>query len=958
LILDDLPEEAAHSAKLQLAVLAEAVRRAYGTLICTSYRSPAPSLTLGTLIPVSLRAPYFNDDDVALMVEEAGGNSKVWAPLVKFFSGDGHPQLVAARVAGLKARGWPDSEMLAGIDPTEPLLDIEAERDSARNRLIRQLPSEATALLYRLTVCSGSFDRQMALAVGATPPPLSLAGVQIDLLLGPWIETVGRDSFRPSPLVEDAAEKNLTPAERAAVDHAIVDDLTSRRPFPGERLGLLFLSALRAQHENGLRLVALGVHQADVAVRRRLAQTLSPLIHLHTTAPIFPSNQELSALLRTTQLRLATFAKSGKIFAIAERLILETKDLEQPEVYRNAGIAQALAEPECPMKAAEWISLLPYIDNDLATPPLPGTTLTLSLRQFTFMWRTTHLNGVDQLADLFDELSKMDDALRDFYLNTLNEPQVAVRAFIQEPWVADSKRDDFDASSVAAIYARLAETARGWRRQRIVIECVGCQAVLLAEYSEDHVAAVAILDAALQEWPDEPRLLRELSKILFRIGDYAGAQARLRSAASRLPQGDTLERVYLFRELALSAAHMGNLDEAILALSTAHAAADGLATYQAKAVGLLADRAFIEFHSKRKVNALRTVAGSIAAADALDPTEPRAEFVLRMIGHLLLWMIYQTEPNRKGQPPAQPAYGFCSRDPPEFDWDQPLVPIEGLWYQLEEFEATLGVDIGISAAVEQRVAGRRIDFFEVQREFRAARRRVLTGDVVHFAASLRQHGPFGGHLEAIGPSEDQLSVMRLQPDTTWSAIPFDLEQPGQFKWSAHAALAFLAIARFKNGRDLTAELATELGAAAETAPLAQMLLSPRSTDGSGPIHRRVLDSFSTLDGTSEVSPTDLFIASAHAWIWLNGTQYRAEAGPSLYAAITERWRWIISNAGFALRQPSITTPAINAAINEAPSISQLARLLLAAEPAVRVRIDADVRSSFVAAAQEGICLES
>ncbi len=96
--------------------------------------------------------PYLTKKDVAELVSFAGGDAKKWASIIHTFCGFGHPQLVDARISGLKRRGWPENELLAGIVPIGgSAKEVDAERTAIRARLIAELPENAREILYRLT---------------------------------------------------------------------------------------------------------------------------------------------------------------------------------------------------------------------------------------------------------------------------------------------------------------------------------------------------------------------------------------------------------------------------------------------------------------------------------------------------------------------------------------------------------------------------------------------------------------------------------------------------------------------------------------------------------------------------------------------------------------------------------------------------------------------------------------
>ena len=91
------------------------------------------------------------------------------------------------------------------------------EAESARRRLVDALPDrDSRALLHRLSMVAGRFPRSVALAVAGVPPPAPLPGEHFDALVGPWVDQVGTDRFRVSPLLEGAGRAVLAAGYAAA----------------------------------------------------------------------------------------------------------------------------------------------------------------------------------------------------------------------------------------------------------------------------------------------------------------------------------------------------------------------------------------------------------------------------------------------------------------------------------------------------------------------------------------------------------------------------------------------------------------------------------------------------------------------------------------------------------------------------------------------------------------------
>ena len=229
LIFDDFNHFEDGPARTSFARCAEALRRRDRVALVTSYRRPSQrALTELGLDPAAvIEVPYFTDVEVSELVRAAGGNPEPWGQIAYAAGALGHPQLVHAFVLGMAARGWPSQEMRETVIRGFSSDDIEAERDAARRSMVTALSEDGRKLLYRLSLVLGRFDRTLALKIGRLSPSIQNPGELLDELIGPWIEGVGQNMFRISPLAGNAGEGMLTFEQRQPVHELIAEEMLS-----------------------------------------------------------------------------------------------------------------------------------------------------------------------------------------------------------------------------------------------------------------------------------------------------------------------------------------------------------------------------------------------------------------------------------------------------------------------------------------------------------------------------------------------------------------------------------------------------------------------------------------------------------------------------------------------------------------------------------------------------------
>lgn len=104
-----------------------------------------------------------------------------------------------------------------------------------------------------------------------------------------------------------------------------------------------------------------------------------------------------------------------------------------------------------------------------------------------------------------------------------------------------------------------------------------------------------------------------------------------------------------------------------------------------------------------------------------------------------------------------------------------------------------------------------------------------------------------------------------------------------------------------------------------------------------------------MKANAYVSPDEMVLVTYRLWEWLPHALFKSEVENMIADYLGRRWRKIIAEQRFLLQQPMIAVPAIEAAIKEpAQGTARIAKLLLAAEIAVRHKFGADLRSKLQA----------
>lgn len=952
LILDDFPADRLRDHRLILALLAGDLDGNDASLVITSDRPPELAVTdqIGQVFEPVL-VSNLTEDEVSACVVRASGDPEVWTRVVWLSTG-GHPQLVAARVAGLKRRRWPLDETMQGLLADEAAAEVDDARRAVRVRLMRELEPDLRRLLYRLSVPLGGFDRALAMSVAAADPALGMPGEAFDFLIGPWLETSRKDRYRVSPLVSDSGAQTFSKTEVTAIHSAICRDLAARRPLQGDYLSQMLISGLLAQDAKALQLVVLGVIGAREEDYPALAFALDHLALFATDRWLLEWDHDLSARLRLAQLKVAVIKGQGeRALAIYNRLDVEARSFEEAAPFIAAASVTVFSGDRNLFMPRDWFRVVRSLEGQtISLTEAERTRLTGQtgyaasdrMSDFMFVWAATRLRTVAELEDLFEVLAATEAAVRDQYLGTLDDLWVSQRTLVQTPWVYEADAEGFSAQAVAERYRRLAALAETWGQETLSIECIAAQAILLSEYGGQHRAALDILSGAQGRWPGRPRIARERTKILFSLERFeevvAEGQDYLQTTG-----GDPLERIYALRERALALNHLSRLMEAADAFGLAADAAGILPPAGGMKAALIADRAFIEFQDGRHETALLSLLQAAREAEAVDRESARGGFVVRMLAGMGSWMVAQLRSS-----PPDPGIGMiagaCSGPEASGDWPGPVPQKEVVWYEIAAIERMLGRDLGLRAIVGRRVEGRRIGVFEVAFALEALVLLAREADPLVFVDACGDAARIFLILAQGGLADPAWGIHQITETMPWAHLPVDLTLDEVRLPIEDALITFMAdcvlVRRIDPSQDLAAALFGEPAFNVQ----AGRILCWAQRDGPGSdAMTSTLWALSVIGGPRTADADSLALATFRMWEWLGRSSSAQEMADTLCGAIKDQWLHLIAHAPFALKRPTSTGPGLQAAARALENRSGIARLLLEADGAIALRMGVEVR---------------
>ncbi|OHB60302.1 MAG: hypothetical protein A2Y12_04315 [Planctomycetes bacterium GWF2_42_9] len=974
IILDDFPTQHANAVRVRLSMLVNEVSRIDGYVIITSAKAPSPNLQncFGENGPSIVKIPYLSQEDVAELVKLAGGDAKKWAGIVHSFCGFGHPQLVQARISGLKQRNWPDSELLAGVPGFgKDAEEIESARQSIREQLLSELSQNARDLLYRLTLFAGYFDRDLAITVGDLGPAIQSPGEALDTLLGPWIEVIEKDRFRVSPLVSNAANSTLSQPIQTKIHKQIVAQLLTRRPFPSDFLGALLSHAFSSRHAQGLTWLTMAVMHTSPKDRKIISENLFILQVLQTNQPLFKENMFVSAMLRLAQFRVTAWSgQVDRLPEIADQVIKESRMLGQlghieiANGFLCMAISSILVEQVLKISPEKWMPLLLELEQLLGNKDILSEYLCelssknslngWTIPQFLFAIRATSLKSTKELLELFTHLDRLEEKQRNMYLSSLERMPDGKRLMIDVAWLEEMRAGTLNGLSAAGLYCQLTAFTEKWHQTTVSIECECARSVMLDEYANDSDGALASLEKAQSKYPDSVRLIREHAKVCYHKGNYPTALSLIETIADAIPKSDHIERAYALREAGISAGQSNNFSKSSRFFSEAYEAANaGNADLQVMAIGLQGDQAYALFQLGDYSGALRLLREALLKAEQLNPKAGKTrKYCIMILGNLTLWIEKQLKRDLLDFD-VSTAIGCCSNpDPSDKVLELALPPFVVYWYQLAIVESMLTVETGILNELRQRTCNQKLLAYELVLNNYLMAKYILKKDVGNFLSYLNQYISITAYTRE-NASAIKSNIYDLVEIDCPTIDSLDNGSELHKQYAKDAVLAILAIAICTGEKSERELIRNEIQQKKElTTALANFF---RYFENTARPQKDIYDCAAYNLGIifhkdTALDPNTLFVATYRIWEWLQHTCFKDSIENIIADYFVQCWQYIIENQRFLLHNPISTIPDIQRAMQEPVAKIRIPKLLLAAEQAVDHRFVENLRSTIKAQA--------
>jgi tetratricopeptide (TPR) repeat protein len=824
--------------------------------------------------------------------------------------------------------------------------------------MVAALPEEARNLLYRLSLVIGRFDRPLALKIAEAPPPLRRGGELLDSLIGPWLEVVGKDTFRVSPLAVNAGQGMLTAEAQQTIHAAIAIQMLAKRRIDATDANAILMHALLGKEVHSLFRLAYSVLTAEVKAAELLREHFFMLPMLRKDQPIFADNRAVSVMLRLAQFKLVASNEEPKDTAeCVDALLREAgaePDNELRRMFESVALASILNTIGIASSMPNWVELLRHyralVEADPVLKELQKRTeqasqeLGRTFYGMIFSIGISPLQSVERLEQIFGDLDELSEAERALWLEAFESHPADYSIPVNPAWVAEARRNELNPADAADRYERMALLAQKWNFRALAIECRVARAVMFDEYMNDESAALAALDEAVAALGDDVVIARARARVLWRHNKHRESVKILREIADVVGRDSPVDRAFAMREAAISAAKINDWPQAEAWFGEAEKAAITAETndMQTMAVGIEADRAVALLEIGKVEAALQAMASCLTRLAKIDPEGSlRAAYCHRVVRHTVLWMESKIdkEVSLIDGKPIEILPGTCSNpEPPASIKDLPLGPLDLAWYMLAEAEISSERDVGIVKSLRSKLKDGPILVMEVALRHRWMTTDVLKSDSAGFARHLLDYLAGVEFLRGQNQASHEAFSALAPPRGELPPLSgTDLSDPDVVDIAQDAALAFGMAAALSGVADPAVELQKNLAQiVGENYPGKPIVDKWCGVDVPlGPLEKTVTEAITLIRSGAHLEPRNLWEVGLRLFEKVRQSNFRKTLVPLLANWLVEEWKKIIANETFRLTRPMQTVPAIEASLAVSKRGEALiASLLLTAAEAV------------------------
>ena len=717
IILDDLNEFAIPTVRDAWIRLLTTAKHTGTAVIVTAHHKPSVTLCteMGLLPSVLIEVENLSQADISELVQQHGASPQRWTRYIWAASAFGHPRLAHALTVNFCGRQWPDSECTTLSALLGQNDDVEQIRVEVRRRLFSELPDRDRRFLYRLDSLIGTFDRSTAIAVGGVSPSIHLAGESLDHLVGPWIDQIGQDEFRISPLLRQASQQTLLQSDLKGIHRCVARHLALPDVLPSDRIDAILSHALIGEESSVLVKLSFATMNAPHQIVRAIAKSTIVGVIAATDRLIFPKDTRISALLRIQQCILTLsggfYEKFGKAWTALKQELKLIKNLELETITTSTAYCKICSHPDLSKAKPEFsdmlLALRPIIDSmeeshdSRFTSELPATNDPIPPVPFLFALQLMHIDTSQRLLKVFRHIAKLSTRDRAYLFQIFDHSDFEKSSSFRTVSERELAQSSPNVSKMVANYRELFQLCIKFDDD-FAAESIVQTSFILDEFMDNRTGAQLELEDAVQVLGERADLTRSRARVLFNAAEYADALEVLVPILDRDEFSNPIERSFMHREAAIAFAYQSRWGRSArhFKMSETFASYSSLDDMKVMAVGLSADTSVAYWQDSHRKVSVKGMLDVLSRLRQIDPWSGlRASACHRFISHSVAWMNQQSRRTweAKSNIKHKMTPGLNSNPTPHTDLAiPPTVAFDFLYYQLAQIDIRCNLSLDIA----------------------------------------------------------------------------------------------------------------------------------------------------------------------------------------------------------------------------------------------------------------------
>lgn len=745
LVIDDFNFDASYrKIELTLNSLLFHIRNENGKVIITGAKKPHNQFLIKAWInKESIQdCHYFIDEEIKELIQINKCNNKdlisSYVKLIKATSNNGHPQLCHVRVIHFLERNWPK------LTKEDLLLtkDIKSEKQNIRSRLIEEISSEDDRnMIYRISVFSSYFTKKVANSLGEIEPKISVPGESFERLIGPWIENVGNEMYRLTPLLIGSYNEVLNDEQIKSIKIAAVKAILIQKAItPSEGNDALIFS-LSTKSETLLMMITSAINLAPPHIKHQLNIYLYWLSFyaLKRGEKIYESNPQINLMLRLIQFEIVAASKEkSEAVTVLERWYEDIEESEKKQNIKHNDYSKIIYYSKLLINISVPLSFNIIFDsiinliniftvskddnlNNIRKNKIISRKKPKDIFLLIIEIQFGRIKSIDTLNDFFNSLNSLNEDHRNFFIGYFKKCESGIiGTSFSAAWIneVDKKKPDFPYT--IKILSKAAQKGVLWGYEEITTSAYETISILLNEYMHNPKKAFNVLDQAISDSGKTNFVIEnQRANINYHQKEYNKA---LKIWEGIFPVFRKVSKfgniVFSERLAAISAAYIGDWDKSGKYFAAAAKSAKKVKSSNLRIIelGCKVDESFVLWKNNEKERALKKLFETAKKIKNLHNSINNlySYTLIRRFGHVLSWL-NQDQKNEYIDGFFEPPPG-CVSNPDVTDKinEIPSVPDAYYWHLICELEKSLNIDLGANKIFlneSKKAKSPQIDFF-------------------------------------------------------------------------------------------------------------------------------------------------------------------------------------------------------------------------------------------------------